>query len=271
MDAGAVESSIRNSFLQFFDAREALNGVRVTLPYVLHDEAILSVRVEARENSYFITDDGMTLRHLDMSGVDLGDKKIWSTWEHLRQTAATQDGDTLTLSSESEDWELATTASVEGLGDAVVAIALTAMQVDGLSHFSGKTRSGKESFRDLAARELRDSIGAQYLLLPKQKMPSRVDGFEPEPWLTMRKGASGTEIYLEAVGGGEIRRKVEHAVTNFTMSSAGKTRQATVVEPSMDQNSSHARVLSTVSRLATPLDPDTLIGQIERLDTQMAV
>lgn len=269
MTIEAITSSIRASLYKLFTVTTVKGGTRVTLPYVLHDDSVFSVRIEHDGDSAFITDDGMVLHHLEMSGVDFDDKKIWATWEHLREKAASGAGDSLTPGSSSGEWELAATASVERLGDAVLALATTAMQADGLVHFSGATRTTKESFKDIAARELRSALDEEYLLLSKESLPSRVEGYALEPWLTMRKGASGAEIYLEAVGGGDLRRKVEHAVTNFSISTTGKERHATVIDQLMDQNSSHARILSTVSRLATPIDPTPLIGQVERIESQL--
>lgn len=264
VNSETVTAHVRDAFLEFLSAEQREDGLHLTLPYALHDQTVLTFRIEEDGKTAWITDEGLVLNHLEMAGVDLTEERTWKTWEYLRNNAATMDSSAFSLGDRAAPWELAAHSTMENLGSSVMSLALAAMEVDGLVHLS-RPRRETESFRDRAFRELRESLSKDVLILQKQPIPTKVSNLSEKVWAVLTRGEGMPNLYLEAIGKSGIRQSADHAVASFALSDTQKDERAAVLERTVDQSSRHVRRLAEVSRITTEDDSASLEGQLDRL------
>lgn len=234
MNSDRIRTSIVDAYASRFETRQRRDGLEILTPHLLHDGTPLRLRVSEAGDGYLITDDGQLLEYLEMSGVDIDNKRIWSSWEMLRGRV-NNSGDAYLMPTEVEPWELAAHSSPTNLGNLFAAVAAVAMQVDGLHHLANaKSARRRRPFRQEALAQLQETLHTSINIIPDYRIPSR--GVEGQTvWAALTTPDESKTLYLEAVGPSDTTGDVNRAMATYAISSTHRDERAVLKSTEVDE------------------------------------
>lgn len=232
------------------------HGHLVALPLHYYDDDRVTLFVEPATDGYRVSDRGSTAMRLHMADVSLDAPRVADAWRQSVGSLAAFDMGT-------EEGVIAGWTTQDQLGEMILRVAEASLRVDQLRWMATEPR--RMRFRDRVVRKLSDSFGEAVtpnapLLLRSQRTRQVTAAIGDD--LEKR-------VYIQAVGGSDRDKSVEHCYFLFSMSDIPMQRRIAVVDRGASWSAEMLREIDSVAELAF-FDDDKQFRKVLRAGLQNA-
>ena len=229
-------------------------GELVTTPFDLDDHTPIDLAVTRLDHDhYLVSDRGLIADRLDMAGARIESDAVKASWEALTASLPV-------VLADVESWEIASTTDRDGLGDAMLDVATTAMQADMLHVLASKWHPlslGEELTRHVASKGI--------AVTPKATVSTRNGGSRH---VSFSATGDGGTAYVKALGSSaSFMGAYDSAYATFsTMISPGI--RACVIDDDIHVRQWQREDLESVSRVSSASDSEQLWADLQKCHTK---
>ncbi|AFV89398.1 hypothetical protein PACID_15850 [Acidipropionibacterium acidipropionici ATCC 4875] len=211
-------------------------GELIATPFDFFDEVPLELLVSRiGDDHYLISDRGVVAERLLDASASIDSPSVGKSWDAIREDLAV-------TFAEVEDYELASTSTLEDIGDSLNLVAVKALQADEL-RVLGRTAKPKT----FAERAIRQAQSFSLTVKPKARIQNRFGGDRQVSFSAT--GAEGTAFVMALNGGGSFVAEHDRALAAFSGVDDAARRRVSLISNRAKPLPWHVQQLESMSTI----------------------